>query len=110
MSKTRLVITAVVVQNRPVAEVAAQYGVSRSWLYELLARYRAEGDAVFEARSRRPKHTPTTTPATVVDLMVRLRKELTDQGLDAGPDTIRWHLTHHHNVTVSRATIARHLT
>jgi hypothetical protein len=27
---------------------------------------------------------------------VRLRKELTDAGLDAGPDTIAWHLTHHH--------------
>jgi transposase InsO family protein len=110
MSKIRLVITAVVVQNRPVAEVAAQYGVSRSWLYELLARYRREGEAVFEPRSRRPKHTPTTTPADVVDLMVRIRKELSDQGLDAGPDTIRWHLAHHHHVTVSRATIARHLT
>ena len=25
-----------------------------------------------------------------------LRKDLTDRGLDAGPDTIGWHLTHHH--------------
>lgn len=58
MSKTKLVITAVVVQNRPVAQVAAEYGVSRSWLYELLARYRAEGDAVFEPRSRRPQAHP----------------------------------------------------
>ena len=65
MSKTRLVITAVVIQNRPVAQVAAEYGVSRSWLYELLARYRRrEGDAVFEPRSRRPKHTPNATPTS----------------------------------------------
>jgi len=45
VSKARLVITAVTVENRPVAEVVADYGVARSWVYELLARYRAEGEA-----------------------------------------------------------------
>jgi transposase len=43
MTSNRLLITAVVVENRPVREVAATYGVSKSWLYELLARYRREG-------------------------------------------------------------------
>ena len=99
-----------VVENRPVREVAATYGVSTSWLYELLARYRREGEAVFEPRSRRPETNPNATPAEVVDLLVRLRKELTDQGLDAGPETICWHLAHHHHITVARATVARHLT
>ena len=109
MTSTRLLITAMVVENRPVREVAATYGVSTSWLYELLARYRREGEAVFEPRSRRPETNPNATPAEVVDLLVRLRKELTDQGLDAGPETICWHLAHHHHITVSRATVARHL-
>ncbi len=54
MTSNRLLITAVVVENRPVREVAATYGVSQSWLYELLARYRREGDAVFEPRSGGP--------------------------------------------------------
>jgi transposase InsO family protein len=99
-----------VVENRPVRDVAATYGVSTSWLYELLARYRREGDAVFEPRSRRPDTNPNATPLEVVDLIVRLRKELAAQGLDAGPDTIVWHLAHHHDETVSRATVARHLT
>jgi transposase InsO family protein len=110
MSKTRLVITAVVIQNRPVPEVAAQYGVSRSWLYELLARYRTEGEAVFEPRSRRPKRVPAAIPAEVVELILELREKLTATGLDAGPDTIKWHLEHHHSVAVSRATISRYLT
>jgi hypothetical protein len=48
-------------------------------------------------------------PEDVVDLIVALRKELTDAGLDAGPDTIAWHLAHHHGVVVSRSTISRHL-
>src|SRR5680860_1402459 len=110
MTSNRLLITAMVVENRPVREVAATYGVSTSWLYELLARYRREGDAVFEPRSRRPDTNPNATPLEVVDLIVRLRKELADQGLDAGPDTNCWHLAHHHDITVPRATVARHLT
>jgi transposase InsO family protein len=110
MSKARLVITAVVIQNRPVAQVAAEYGVSRSWLYELLARYRTEGDAAFEPHSRRPKRTPNATPKDVVELIVELREKLAATGLDCGPDTIAWHLQHHHTLKVSRTTIARHLT
>lgn len=42
--------------------------------------------------------------------MIQLRKNLAGDGLDAGPDTIAWHLTTHHNVTISPATISRHLT
>jgi hypothetical protein len=36
-SQARLVITAVILEKRTVAEVVADYGVSRSWVYELLA-------------------------------------------------------------------------
>jgi transposase InsO family protein len=46
----------------------------------------------------------------VVELIVALRRQLTAAGLDAGPDTIAWHLAHHHGATVSPATISRHLT
>jgi transposase InsO family protein len=109
MTLNRLLITSVVIENRPVAHVAAQYGVSESWLFELLARYRAEGEAAFEPRSRRPKTVPRTTPAEVVDLIVEYREKLAATGLDAGPETIAWHLAHHHSITVSRATIARYL-
>ena len=109
MSKARLVITAVTVEKRPVSEVARSYGVARSWIYTLLARYRAEGKAAFEPRSRRPRTSPRAINAGAADLIVRLRKELTEQGLDAGPDTIAWHLRQHHQVTVSAATVARYL-
>jgi transposase InsO family protein len=109
MSFTRLLITSVVIENRTVRDVAATYGVSESWLFELLARYKAEGETAFEPRSRRPRTSPTAITAEVVDLIVELREKLTATGLDAGPDTIRWHLENHHSVTVSRATIARHL-
>lgn len=100
-------ITAVVLEGRSPAEVARTYGISRSWLYELLARYRAEGDTAFEPRSRRPHTRPDTTPADTAELVLDLRHRLTAQGLDAGADTIAWHLEHHHHTRLSRATIYR---
>jgi len=109
VSKARLVITAVVVEGRRPAEVAASYGVSRSSVYELVARYRVEGDAAFEPRSRRPKRSPRATPPATLELIAELRQRLTAQGLDAGSDTIRWHLDQHHHIRASRATIDRHL-
>jgi transposase InsO family protein len=42
-----------------------------------------------------------------VELVLRLRKQLTEAGLDGGADTIGWHLAHHHATTASRATINR---
>ena len=110
MSKARLVITAVVQGGMTQAEAAATYQVSKGWVSKLLARYRAEGDAAFEPRSRRPKSSPTAIGDEKVEEIVRLRKELADRGLDAGPHTIAWHLEHHHGVTVSVATISRYLT
>lgn len=107
MSKARLVITAVVVEKRAVSEVAAAYGVSRSWIYELVARYHAEGDTAFEPRSRRPRRRPDATPTATVGLVIELRRQLRTAGLDAGADTIAWHLEHHHQLKVSRATIYR---
>jgi transposase InsO family protein len=50
------------------------------------------------------------TPAAAVELIIQLRRQLTAAGHDAGPDTISWHLTQHHRLTVSPATISRHLT
>jgi transposase InsO family protein len=109
MSKARLVITAVTVEKRPVSEVAKSYGVARSWVCALLARYQAEGEAAFEPRSRRPKTSPTAISDDTADLIIRLRKELSGQGLDAGPQTIAWHLEQHHQLNVSAATVSRYL-
>ncbi|GAB6985597.1 helix-turn-helix domain-containing protein [Nocardioides pyridinolyticus] len=109
-SKARLVITAITLEHRTVAEVVADYGVSKSWVYELMARYRAEGEDALEPRSRRPLTSPHATPTATVELILRLREQLLEAGLDAGAETIEWHLTHHHQITVSRATIHRILT
>ncbi|WP_353960637.1 helix-turn-helix domain-containing protein, partial [Mycolicibacterium obuense] len=51
-SKARLVLTALFVDHQSPAEVSARYGVHRSWVYKLKARYEAEGHAALEPRSR----------------------------------------------------------
>jgi transposase InsO family protein len=109
MSKPRLVITAVTAEGLSQGEAARRYGVSQGWVSKLLARYRAEGEAAFEPRSRRPKTSPGAIAPDTAGLIVRLRKELAGQGLDAGPHTIAWHLQHHHQVKVSPATVSRTL-
>lgn len=109
MSKARLIITAVILEHRPQAEVARTYNVSKGWVSKLIARWRLEGDAAFQPRSRRPKTSPNAIPAATIELIVNLRTNLQNQGLDHGPATIAWHLKHHHNITISPATISRHL-
>jgi transposase InsO family protein len=110
MSMARVVILAVVLEGRPVSEVAREYGVSRRWVQKLLRRYEAEGEAAFMPRSRRPHTSPQRTPIAVEDAIVELRKTLTEQGLDAGAETIGWHLGERGLCVPVTATIWRILT
>ena len=109
MSKRRLVITAVLA-GASQSEVARTYNVSQGWISRLVARYRVEGEAAFEPRSRRPHTSPNATSPAAVELVLRLRKKLLEQGHDAGAETIGWHLLHHHQTRLPRATIHRILT
>jgi transposase InsO family protein len=93
MSKARLVITAVLVEGRSQSAVARDYELSRQWVNQLVKRYRAEGEAAFELRSRAPHHHPNQVATATEDAIVALRKELTRKGLDAGAETIAAHLT-----------------
>jgi transposase InsO family protein len=108
VSKRRLVITAVLA-GASQSQVARDYGVSQSWISRLMSRYREEGPGAFEPRSRRPHRSPGALDPAVATLIVELRARLAGQGHDAGPETLVWHLAHHHHVQVSRSTVARHL-
>jgi len=106
VSTRHLVITAVL-SGMSQSEAARTYGVSQGWISRLMARYHREGDAAFTPLSRRPKSSPTATPRAAVEAVLTLRKDLTGHGLDAGAETIAWHLEHHYGVEISRATIHR---
>jgi transposase InsO family protein len=96
MDAGRFVVEAHLKERRPIAELAAYYGVSRSWAYKRLARYLAEGEAGLEPRSKRPHRVPGRIADLFEDEIVSLRKELSDYGTDDGADSIHTHLARRH--------------
>ena len=107
MDKGRFLIETHLRTGRPLAELAKAHGVHRSWLYKLLARYRREGWAGLEARSKRPHRSPTRITDRYEDEVVAIRKELLDHGYDAGAETIRIHLARRRPDVPSTSTIWR---
>jgi transposase InsO family protein len=86
------VVNAVLVEGQSVNDVCARHDISRSWLYELIARYREQGEEGLKAKSNRPESSPTRISPTLEEEIVALRKELTELGVDAGAHTIQYHL------------------
>lgn len=91
------VINAVVVEGLIVREDAHTHGVSKSSVYELLTRYRAESDAGLIPRSKRPRSTPNRATdeleehVIVVDWMRPLHVVVVDDENEegAGRDRLR---------------------
>ncbi len=101
------VVEAVVVEGRSAREVALAHGVSKSWIYELVARYKRGGLEALEPRSRRPRCCPHATPDELVKEIVRLRKRLERQGHDSGAQSIQSYLAREHESVPSVSTIWR---
>ena len=94
MDLARYVVEAVVLEGRSYRDVARAHGVSKSWVGKLVGRFRAGGYPAIEPRSRAPKRIPHRTPEGLEDEIVALRKELTELGVDAGAQTIHYHLVY----------------
>jgi len=107
MSRARVAVLQIVSKQLTVTAAAAEHGISRRHLQRLLARYREGGLDALEPRSRRPQTTPIATPVAVRGRVVELRAQLTADGLDAGPETIRWHLEREGLRAPSTSTIRR---
>src|SRR2546428_3977395 len=107
MGQSRYLVESHLREGRPVAELAKTHGVHRSWLYKLLARYRAQGERGLEPRSRRPGRWPSAMDTALVAEIVALRANLQDQGLDAGALTIHWHLARRHGAVPSVSSVWR---
>ena len=75
-----------------VSAVCREGGISTKTFYKYVSRCRLEGLTAFEERSRRPLTSPTATPSAVEDEVIRLRKQLFEDGHDHGATTIQWHL------------------
>jgi transposase InsO family protein len=92
MSKNALIILSVIDRKMTVAEVAAEYRVSRTWVYELLRRYSLLGPLAFQAGSKAHHRDPNALSDELHQEIAKLRQELLSQGLDAGAQSIQFHL------------------
>ncbi len=88
----RYIVDAVVLEHRSPTQLARDHRISKRWVFELLRRFKQGGYASLEPRSRRPKSCPHQVETKVQQLIVKLRRELTEAGHDAGPETIHFHL------------------
>lgn len=73
-----------------VTALCLELSMSRERFYVFERRYREGGlEAVLEPLSRRPHSSPSQTPVEVEDLIVRVRKELAEEGWDVGARSIQ---------------------
>lgn len=93
--------------GRPIKELAAEHDVSASWLFKLLRRYRLEGPEGLAPRSRRPHRSPARIAGRFEDEIVALHKELAGAGVDAGAQTVQYHLAQRHRRPPSSSTVFR---
>jgi len=92
MGLGRYMVDAVVLEGRRPSELARSHGISQSWIYELVARFRRGGYPALEPGSRRPRSCPHQVRPEVQAAVLELRHELSSAGHDAGAQTIAHHL------------------
>src|SRR5438094_5444430 len=103
----RYIVDAVVLEHRSPTQLARDHGISERWIFELLRRFREGGYAALEPRSRRPRSCSHQVEADVQERIVKLRRELSAAGHDAGAETITHHLKGEVDQVPSVATVWR---
>jgi len=93
MEMARFVVEAVELQGLSYRQVAKEHGISKSWVAKMVARYRLGGYEALAPRSKVPHTIPHRTAPEIEDKVVVLRKQLAEQGYDAGAVTIHYHLS-----------------
>ncbi|HLS14520.1 MAG TPA: helix-turn-helix domain-containing protein [Beutenbergiaceae bacterium] len=83
-NKNRTIVLAVLEGGLSPVQAAGRFGVSKRWVYTLLARYRSGGLEAVDPQSRRPHTNPHATDPETIAAVLALRESLTKQGLDAG--------------------------
>ncbi|APE15769.1 IS481 family transposase [Mycobacterium sp. WY10] len=79
-------------QIENVAQFCRDSGISRQTFYKYRRRFREDGIAGLQELSRRPLRCPSQTPVEIEELIVLRRKQLIEQGLDHGAQSIVWSL------------------
>ena len=90
MVVAQMVVDSVVLDS--IRATAKRYGVSKSWVHELVRRSRSGGADALAPGSKAPRTNARSISVELEELIVALRKDLHDIGADAGAETIRFHL------------------
>jgi transposase InsO family protein len=89
-----------------VSEFCRTHGISTSFFHRLRREYDPDHPESLEPKSRAPGEVANKTSIDIEEAIVATRKRLEDAGLDAGPDTIAFHLAELDGLP-SRSTIWR---
>jgi transposase len=89
----RYLVDAVVLEQRSCREVARAHGVSKSWVAKLVACFREGGYDAVAPRSKAANKVANRSSVELEDRIVRIRKQLSDDGFDCGAHTIHYHLS-----------------
>lgn len=106
-SQSQVIVLSLLHDGLSPTEAARRFGVSRQWIYQLLARYKAGGLEALEPASRRPKTNSRALTNELRSQIIALRRHLLAQGLDAGAASIAWHLRQRNQRSPALSTIWR---
>lgn len=109
MDRARYAVDAVVIEGRSLRSVASSLDMSKSWVGKQVALFRSGGYEALVAKSKAPLRRPTQLDSEVENEIVVIRKQLSEDGFDAGPLTIQYHLRQRHGSAPARSTIHRAL-
>lgn len=104
------IVRAVRDQGATPTNVAKRFGISRQRVHQILNAYDAGGADAIAPKSRAPHTHPHAVPEALRNEIIDIRKQLTRHGLDAGPETIAYHLEQDGKRVPSTSTIRRILT
>jgi transposase len=107
MGRARYLVDAVVIGGQSPNQLARSLQISRSWLFELLRRFREGGYPAIEPRSRRPHSCARQVAPDLLAAVLALRQELINAGDDAGPQSIAHHLGGRYDQVPSTTTVWR---
>ncbi len=109
MDRARYAVDAVVVEGRSLRSVASSLDMSKSWVAKQVGLFRGGGYEALAPKSTAPHRRPTQLDAALEDEIVMIRKHLDEEGFDAGPLTIQYHLRQRRGTAPGRSTIHRAL-
>lgn len=109
-NRNMAIVRAVRDQGRSPSKVAKKFKISRQRVYQILNAYDAGGAEAIAPKSRAPHTHPHAVPEALRKEIIDIRKQLTRHGLDAGPETIAYHLEQDGKRAPSTSTIRRILT